>query len=86
MSDEPTNNGTYISLTKNNIECIKTKVIGTNRMHNKFCIIDLNFVMHGSYNWSFNARENGETLTTALDKDFVLNFADKFISLYNENK
>ena len=56
-------------------------------MHHKFCIIDLSYVMHGSYNWSKNAQNNDETLTTAIDKDFVLEFADKFISLYaNHNK
>lgn len=59
---------------------------GRNRMHDKFCIIDLEYVMHGSYNWSKNAQNNDETLTTALDKDFVKKFADEFISLYNENK
>ena len=42
--------------------------------------------MHGSYNWSKNAQNNDETLTTALDKDFVKKFADEFISLYNEYK
>ena len=35
------------------------------------CIIDLEYVMHGSYNWSRNAMSNNETLATALDKDFV---------------
>ncbi len=35
------------------------------------CIIDLEYVMHGSYNWNRNAMSNNETLATALDKDFV---------------
>jgi hypothetical protein len=52
-----------------------------NRMHNKFCIIDLEYVMHGSYNWSQNAGKNKETLATALDRDFVSKFADEFIRL-----
>lgn len=56
----------------------------SNRLHDKFCIIDLEYVMHGSYNWSKNAKENDETLATALDRDFVKKFADEFMRLYNE--
>ena len=58
----------------------------SNRLHDKFCIIDLDYVMHGSYNWSKNARRNNETLATALDQDFVRKFADEFIRLYSENR
>ena len=58
----------------------------SNRLHDKFCIIDLEYVMHGSYNWSKNARQNDETLATALDRDFVKKFADEFMRLYNENR
>lgn len=58
----------------------------SNRMHDKFCIIDLEYVMHGSYNWSKNATNNKETWATALDRDFVKKFADEFIELVNENK
>lgn len=58
----------------------------SNRLHDKFCIIDLEYVMHGSYNWSKNARKNDETLATALDRDFVKKFADEFMRLYNENR
>lgn len=58
----------------------------SNRLHDKFCIIDLEYVMHGSYNWSKNAKGNDETLATALDRDFVKKFADEFMRLYNEKK
>ncbi len=54
-----------------------------NRMHDKFCIIDMEYVMHGSYNWTPTANCNEETLATALDHDFVSKFADKFMELYN---
>lgn len=72
-----------------NFEVIKVNMKGrylTNRLHDKFCIIDLEFVMHGSYNWSNGAQYNDETLTTALDRDFVKKFADEFKRLYVENK
>lgn len=50
----------------------------------KFCIVDLDYVMHGSYNWSKNANYNEETLATALDREFVSKFADEFMEIYNE--
>lgn len=56
---------------------------GYNRMHEKFCIIDMDYVMHGSYNWTLTANYNEETLATALDHEFVSKFADEFMKLYN---
>ena len=87
-SDEPSNRYLLNDLCEN-FEVIKIPMWGDcsrNRMHDKFCIIDLEYVMHGSYNWSKNAMSNSETLATALDKDFVKKFADEFMSLYNEHK
>lgn len=55
-----------------------------NRMHDKFCIIDMDYVMHGSYNWTPTANNNDETLATALDHEFVSKFAQEFMSLYTE--
>ncbi len=40
--------------------------------------------MHGSYNWSENAKGNNETWATALDQDLVKKFADQFIELYSK--
>lgn len=58
---------------------------GNNRMHDKFCIIDMDYVMHGSYNWTASANYNGETWATAIDREFVKKFADEFMHLYIEN-
>lgn len=55
-----------------------------NRMHDKFCIIDMDYVMHGSYNWTPTANNNDETLATALDHEFVFKFAQEFMNLYME--
>lgn len=71
-------------------EYIDAKVIqrlglrGYNRMHDKFCIIDMGYVMHGSYNWTPAANNNEETLATVLDHALVSRFADEFIQLYNK--
>lgn len=52
-----------------------------NRMHDKFCIVDLDYVMHGSCNWTKVANYNGETLVTSIDRGLVKKFADEFIRL-----
>lgn len=65
-------------------EVIPIKKHGNQRLHDKFCIIDFEYVMHGSYNWSENAKNNDETWATALDRDFVKKFADEFVKLYSK--
>lgn len=55
-----------------------------NRMHDKFCIIDMHYVMHGSYNSTQAANYNEATLATALDHELVSKFAQEFMDLYNE--
>lgn len=74
---------------ESNFDIVKVPLKGnylSNRLHNKFCIIDLEYIMHGSYNWSKNATGNDETLATALDRDLVKKFTDEFMRLYVENK
>lgn len=87
-SDEDSNSYLMKRLEES-FEVVKVSKRGnyfSNRIHDKFCIIDFEFVMHGSYNWSKNARGNDETLATALDRDFVRKFSDEFIRLFKENK
>lgn len=48
-------------------------------MHNKFCVIDHNTVITGSYNWSYKAENNFENIVinsnnTALAEQFVKEF------------
>lgn len=69
-----------------NFDTVAIPKWGTHLMHNKFCIIDFDYVMHGSYNWSKNAEGNEETLSTALDRDFVCKFLDQFVHLYSQYK
>ncbi len=87
-SDEESNKWLIDELEKE-FDTIRVPCWGNNnrnRLHDKFCIIDFEYVMHGSYNWSKNAQNNEETLSTAIDRDFVRKFLDQFISLYNEYK
>ena len=52
-------------------------------MHDNFCIIDMDYVMQGSYNWTPTANYNEETLAPALDHELVKKFAKEFMELYN---
>ena len=53
-----------------------------NLMHNKFCIIDLKKVLHGSYNWSQKANYNRETVEIVEDRKHAEDFAEQFKKLY----
>ena len=47
--------------------------------------IDLEYVMHGSYNWTKAANYNGETLVTSVDRELVKKFATEFNETIVEN-
>lgn len=86
ISEEESNANMITQLKLNGFDLKVIKKFGyygNNRMHDKFCIIDLDYVMHGSYNWSKAANFNNETLATALDRKLVTNFAEEFMKLYN---
>ena len=53
-------------------------------MHNKFCIIDLNKVIYGSYNWTGNAKYNNESITITEGREVAEDFANQFIQLRNQ--
>ena len=57
---------------------------GKKLMHNKFCIIDLCKVVHGSYNWTSNAKYNNESITITASRDIAEEFAAQFIELINQ--
>lgn len=52
-----------------------------NIVHHKFCVIDLETTLHGSYNWTRKAQYNRETLEISESKDIAHKFADEFIAL-----
>lgn len=57
---------------------------GKKLMHNKFCIIDLCKVVHGSYNWTSNAKYNNESITITESRDIAEEFSAQFIELKNQ--
>ncbi|MBS6134241.1 MAG: hypothetical protein KH329_07960 [Bifidobacterium longum] len=43
----------------------------------------MDYVMHGSYNWTPRANNNEETLAAALNHELVAKFAKELMDLYN---
>ena len=52
-----------------------------NIMHDKFCIIDLAVVIHGTFNWTNAANYNRETISIDRNTATARTFADEFIKL-----
>ncbi|MFZ7202051.1 phospholipase D-like domain-containing protein [Avibacterium avium] len=56
------------------------------RMHNKFCVIDKNVVITGSYNWTRQARSNDENITVITESPAVVeDFLEVFAKLTSAN-
>lgn len=54
-------------------------------MHNKFCIIDNNILIFGSYNWTLKAKSNHESITI-IEEDYnlILDFNQEFDKIKNK--
>jgi len=50
-------------------------------MHNKFCVIDKEIVINGSYNWTNKAKQNHESITIIEDKELATQFIEEFLFL-----
>jgi hypothetical protein len=51
-------------------------------MHNKFCIIDDEIIINGSYNWTYNAKSNEENIQISKnDYDLIRKFSEQFYKL-----
>lgn len=88
-NDDPVNDGTAMHLPPGIKRYAIRSRISTALMHNKFCVIDEETVLTGSYNWSKKAPLSFENIVVAkgdflLAKSFLHEFYD-LISFY-ENK
>lgn len=52
-----------------------------NIMHHKFCIIDMNIVVRGTYNWTNKANWNKEDISVDNGKEIAEQYASRFIEL-----
>ncbi|MBA4154324.1 phospholipase D-like domain-containing protein, partial [Flavobacterium sp.] len=64
----------YFELVKSEVNFYKSSKL----MHNKFCVIDEEIVINGSYNWTNNATSNNENITVLYSFDLVTNFLEEF--------
>ncbi len=60
---------------------VEIKSLYKNIMHNKFCIIDLKTVIHGTFNWTVAANYNKETISIDRNRETAEQFADEFLKL-----
>lgn len=87
VNDDETTKKYGLPFDQKGIEYIKVSPNsrwGKKLMHNKFCIIDLNKVIHGSYNWTSNAQYNNESITITESRDLAEDFASQFIQIKNQ--
>lgn len=84
ISNDIINQNSAIDYDQLNSQYSKVYKIGDGNaelMHNKFCVIDYNTVITGSYNWSYKAESNFENIIITSN-DTAL--AEQFISEFNK--
>jgi phosphatidylserine/phosphatidylglycerophosphate/cardiolipin synthase-like enzyme len=84
INNDDTNN--LSGLDYSQLETYKLTIPRYNRMHHKFCIIDFNTVIHGSYNWTKTARYNSETIDILNGYVKAKEFSQEFMKLKSQGK
>ena len=86
LSNDTINKDCSIEFDELNVGTSKVYFVGDGEkelMHNKFCVIDENIVITGSYNWSYKAEKNFENIVlTSGDRSL----AEQFITEFNNIK
>lgn len=87
LSNDHINQQSRIDYDQLNIDSSAAYLIGDGKqdlMHNKFCIIDNDTVINGSYNWSYKAEKNHENiLITKGDEVLAAQFIKQFKKIRN---
>lgn len=82
ISNDDINNNSFIDfdiLEKKNGKIFKVGNGDSELMHNKFCVIDYNTIITGSYNWSYKAENNFENIIIHSDDTTLANqFVNEF--------
>lgn len=65
------------------IQFIKNFATSISLMHNKFCVIDGEIIITGSYNWTNNAKQNNENIIVIEDSDEASFYSHEFRSIKN---
>jgi len=87
LSNDHINQQSYVDYSQLNIADSAAYLIGDGKkdlMHNKFCVIDSDTVINGSYNWSYKAEKNHENiLITKGDSVLAEQFIKQFKKIRN---
>ena len=87
LSNDHINQQSYVDYSLLNVGHSAAYLIGDGKqdlMHNKFCIIDNDTVINGSYNWSYKAEKNHENiLITKGDSVLAEQFIKQFKKIRN---
>ena len=95
ISNDEINQNSSINYDQLNIGNSKVFKIGDGKkelMHHKFCVIDFELVITGSYNWSYKAENNFENIIvtsddSSLSQQFIREFTELKKQFYpNENE
>ena len=70
-----------LSRSGGHVYIIGTGEEGGTLMHNKFCVIDGQTVITGSFNWSYKARQNHENITISTEAERL---AEQFIAEFRQ--
>ena len=82
IDDNERNKSASFQLSDNfNTYWVNIQSLYKNIMHDKFCIIDLKTVVHGTFNWTIAAQYNKETISIDRNRETAERFADEFIKL-----
>ncbi|MGP9669317.1 MULTISPECIES: phospholipase D-like domain-containing protein [unclassified Psychrobacter] len=87
LSNDHINQQSYVDYSQLDIGHSAAYLIGDGKqdlMHNKFCVIDSDTVINGSYNWSYKAEKNHENiLVTKGDSVLAEQFIKQFKKIRN---
>jgi uncharacterized membrane protein (DUF106 family) len=72
----------FDSLSRAGATVLRVKNVGYGMMHQKFCVIDRRLVLHGSYNWSVNAKKNNhESIIITNHQETVASLVKVFFDI-----
>lgn len=72
----------FDSLARAGATVLRVKNVGYGMMHQKFCVIDRRLVLHGSYNWSINAKKNNhESIIITNHQETVTSLVRVFLDM-----
>ena len=84
LSNDHINTNSHVDHTRLRIKNSAAYLIGDgdrDLMHNKFCVIDGDTVINGSYNWSYKAERNHESIVITKGDNFL---AEQFIEQFKK--